>query len=374
MDKHLHIVCWDVPWPADNSSNIDLINRIKSFKKRGTNIHLHYFGSHFRKPYELNGFCSSIHIYSKKKFTECITLNEPYVVATRNNKELIDVLNSDNHPVLIEGTPCPGILNKIKRPDRKICIRIHNELNLNHKELAHWPWNPFKKIYSRIQNYLLHKYYSKLPTEFIYACSSEQDVSFLKSRGFNKVFLVPVFPSWQQVDCPTGMGNLCLFHGDLSLPHNEKAALWLLANVFNKVFVPFVIAGKNPSVRLQKAAALCQHTCLVSNPDEEEMNDLIKKAHIHILPSLNKKTSRVQLKLLHALYKGRHCVVTTGAVEGTPLEETCYCGNNSNAIASLISQLYYKPFDEEEIDLRKQVLCNCYNNEKNIEQLIDYLW
>ncbi|TMI80556.1 MAG: glycosyltransferase, partial [Bacteroidetes bacterium] len=142
--------------------------------------------------------------------------------------------------------------------------------------------------------------------------------------------------------------------------------------VFTKIKVPFVIAGKNPSRRLSKWAHLCQHTCLVADPSEKEINDLVQKAHINILPSFN--STGIKLKLLHALYKGRHCVVNDAAVEGSDLEATCHIGNNANALASIISQLYHQPFGEEEIKLRTRVLGEMFNNESHAKQLIAWLY
>ena len=147
-----------------------------------------------------------------------------------------------------------------------------------------------------------------------------------------------------------------------------------MSNVFNKVRIPFVIAGKNPTKSIEKAAGLCQNTCLVSSPSETEMEDLVQKAHINILPCFNKNITGIRLKLLHALYKGRHCVTTPAMVEGTGLEEACHIGTNSNALASIISQLYYLPFEEEEVQLRKRLLEDTYNNDKNIQKFINYLW
>jgi hypothetical protein len=42
-----------------------------------------------------------------------------------------------------------------------------------------------------------------------------------------------------------------------------------LQNVFNKLNLPFVIAGKNPSKRLEQLAHDHQHTCLVANPSDK---------------------------------------------------------------------------------------------------------
>ena len=171
-----------------------------------------------------------------------------------------------------------------------------------------------------------------------------------------------------------GQGNLCLYHGNLSVPENEEAALWLLCKVFTKARVPFVIAGKKPSRRLQKLAGLCQHTCLVADPCETEMNDLVRKAHIHVLPCFNKNVTGIRLKLLHTLFEGRHCVVNEPIVAGTGLETACHIGTNANAFASIITQLYHQPFTREEIILRKQLLGTTYDNEKNTCKLIHWLW
>ena len=212
-------------------------------------------------------------------------------------------------------------------------------------------------------------------TQCLHLCLVCETISVLKGDYcLHNVEFLPTFPAWQKVTGEEGIGNLCLYHGNLSVPENEEAALWLVCKVFTRVRVPFVIAGKKPSKRLQKVAHLCQHTCLVADPSEAEMNDLIRKAHINVLPCFNKNITGIRLKLLHALYEGRHCVVNDPMVSGTGLEPTCHIGTNANAFASIITQLYHRPFGEEEIRLRKQLLCSVYDNEKNTRQLIQWLW
>ena len=125
---------------------------------------------------------------------------------------------------------------------------------------------------------------------------------------------------------------------------------------------------------MQKQAQLCQHTCLVADPTETEMTDLVRKAHIHVLPCFNKNITGIRLKLLHALFEGRHCVVNSPMVQGTGLEDACHIGSNANAFASIIAQLRHQPFTGEEINLRKRLLGNTYDNERNTRQLIQWLW
>ena len=375
MTKFLHIVCLDAPCPADNGAAIDMLNRIKAFHKKGIKIHLHYFRfSDKCHSLELGKYCETVQSYQKKEPLDCLSFNTPSFVNARCNSNLIENINNDNHPVLLEGLHTTGIIHEINNNSRKIAVRMHNEEAGYYRELARGTINPAKKTYYLAESLLTKKYTSTLPDNCMYACVSNDDKKHFEDQGFDDVKVIPVFTGWQTVDCPTGVGSLCLFHGNLEIPKTEKAALWLLSNVFNKVRIPFVIAGKNPSKSVQKAADLCQNTCLVSNPCESEMEDLIQKAHINILPCFNKNNSGVSIKLLHALYKGRHCVTTPAMVEGTGLADACHVGANSAALASIISQLYYLPFEEEEIKLRKKLLEQTFNNDRNIETFINYLW
>ncbi len=376
MTRQLHIVCLDTPWPADYGGAIDMMNRIIELKKTGIGIHLHYFSYNERgTPNELNQYCESIHVYERQAAKKSLTPRLPYIVASRINEELIQRLQKDDHPILLEGIHCTGILNRIDRSKRKIVVRLHNEESIYYKELARAEHSWFKKLYYLRESKLLKKYYPQLPRECTYACLSQGDLKIItENYKLGNVKFIPLFPSWQKVNGEEGIGNLCLYHGNLSVPENEEAATWLLRHVFINIRKPFVIAGKNPSRRLQKLAHLCQHTCLVADPTESEMNDLVRKAHIHVLPCFNKKTTGIKAKLLHALFEGRHCVVNEPMVNGTGLEEACHIGSNANAFASIITQLYNKPFTEDELLLRKRILLDVYDNEKNVRELIRYLW
>ena len=376
MSNHLHIVCLDVPWPADYGGAIDMMNRIILFRKAGVKIHLHYFRYNERgMPNELNQFCESINVYERKKGRQGFSAKLPYIVASRLNEDLVRALNSDDHPILLEGLHCTGVLSHLDLGRRKVVVRMHNEESIYYKELASAEPSLLKKLFFLNESRLIRNYSRQLSKECVYACISQQDVqAFHHDYHLPHVKYLPAFPAWQQVNSQEGMGNLCLYHGNLSVPENEKAAIWLLQHVFMKVRKPFVIAGKKPSKRLQKIAHFCQHTCLVADPSETEMNDLVRKAHINVLPCFNKRITGIRLKLLHALYEGRHCVVNEPMVKGTGLEGACHTGTTANAIASIIVQLYHQPFSREEILVRKKLLGDEYDNEKNLQRLIQYLY
>jgi hypothetical protein len=376
LERELHIVCLDCPWPPDYGGAIDMMNRLVMFSKLGIGVHLHYFSYNERgNPTELNQFCRTVNVYERKTGSKGITRGLPYIVASRINAALVTALNKDNHPILLEGLHCTGILPHLDIPSRKILVRMHNEESTYYRELARAETSWLKRLYFRRESRLIRKYSAQLPKEIIYACVSWSDIQLLKEKyQLPQSVFIPTFPAWQQVTAEEGMGSLCLYHGNLSVPENEEAATWLLRNVFTRIRKPFVIAGKQPSRRLQKLAALCQHTCLVANPTTTEINDLVKKAHINVLPCFNRQETGIRLKLLHALFEGKHCIVHEAMVKGTGLEGACHIGTNAASFASIIAQLYVQPFTENEISLRKRLLGDTYDNEKNTRRLIQYLW
>lgn len=232
---------------------------------------------------------------------------------------------------------------------------------------------PFiKKIRLARQSRRLKELEKSLPAGVFYIFSLPENAgSFNKNNSGKNTFHLPLFYPFKEVTSRTGLGNFCLYHGDLSDACNEKAANWLLTKVFNDINVPLVIAGRKPGKKIRRMAHLFSHSCYIADPSTGEMDDLIGKAHIHVLPSFNYK--RPELKLVHALHAGRHCVVNETAVTGTGLEGACYIASNANAFKSTILQLIHRPFEEEEIELRKIILGPGELNDP-VEQLLELLF
>lgn len=373
MNRHLHIVCPTVPWPADHGGAIDMLCKIEALYQQGIKIHLHYFcDNQPGTPNELNRYCESIHVYERKKGPVNFSFQLPAVVSSRINEELINNLNKDIYPILLECIRCTGILSKLDLTCRNVVVRIHNDGYQYYKSLAKSCNQIFRKLYLRRESRLLKKYQQHLPAEPSYACIDQHETDlFQKEYQLRRSFFLPAFTSNTEVNGQGGVGNFCLYHGNLSVPENEKAAIWLLTKVFNDINIPFVIAGKDPGEKLKKLASFYSSTCLIPNPSATEINDLINKAHINVLPSFSYK--RPELKLIHALHHGRHSLVNGNAVEGTYVETACHNGKNANAFKSIILQLYHRPFEEEEIVLRKKIFAN-QNKKQQTTLLIDRLY
>ncbi len=372
-ENHLHIVTLDVPFPADYGGVVDLFYKIKSLHQLGVKIHLHCFTKNREPQNELNKYCESVNYYHRKKNSSSISFNIPLIVNSRVNKELISNLQKDNYPILLEGIHCTYYLKTGELNNRKVIVRLHNVEFEYYRQLAKHETNLFKKLYYLHESSLLQKYEKAIANKATFLAVSKQDV-LLYQQQFNaaNIYYLPVFIPYTLAIGKEGKGCFCLYHGNLAINENEEAAIWLLEKVFSKLKLPFVIAGKNSSKKLLQLAHNHQHTCLVSNPSDKEMQDMICKAHVHVLPSFN--NTGIKLKLLNALFNGRHCVVNEATVEGTGLEAYCTIAEDEIAFQQKTEALYLQPFTEQQMQQRQQLLQTIYNNETNAKELIKFLW
>lgn len=373
MEKHLHIISFNVPYPADYGGAMDVFYKLPALQKQGVHIHLHCFEYGRGKQPALDQYCASVHYYERFTGHKGISNTLPYIVSSRRNEQLLTNLLKDDHPIFMEGvhSTYPLLDNRFAR--RKCFVRVHNVEYQYYRDLCSSTTSPLKKMYYWMESRLLKSYEKRIASKATFWGTTEKDdETYRRELGCNDIEHLSLYiPEWK-VDCIEGMGSYCFYHGDLSVDANHKAATWLLTNVFNKLKIPFVIAGKNPSDKLMALAHEQGHTCLVANPSEKEMQDMIAKAHIHVIPSFT--TTGMKTKLVNALFHGRHCVVNEATVTGSGLEAACHIGSNADAFAEIIAQLYHQPFGEEEIKLRKRLLEPMFNNEVNAKKQVNWIW
>lgn len=190
--------------------------------------------------------------------------------------------------------------------------------------------------------------------------------------GCKDVRYLPLFTPFDKVESKKGMGDFCLYHGNLSVSENEKAAEWLIRRVFKQLNIQLIIAGKNPSEKLIKIVHATLNTTLLSNPSQVEMEKLISMAQVNILPSFN--TTGVKVKILNALYTGRHCIVNTNAVQDTELSNCCHIANDADTTIQIVNELLEKEFTEKDISHREIILSEHYNNKLNVQTLIAWIY
>ena len=373
MNDHLHIVCLDVPYPVDYGGVFDLFHKIRLLSQAGIKIHLHCF-EYGRGPQPvLDEYCVEVHYYARHEGHKGFSHRLPYIVCSRSNPQLLDRLLKDDYPILLEGIHCTYLLNDQRFDGRRILLRLHNVEYRYYRELYRSERSLLKKLYYLHESILLRAYERRIAGKVKILAVSEKDSEvYRREFGATDIEVLPVFLPFDQVQSKEGTGCFCLYHGNLSVAENEKVVTWLLKNVFGSLEIPFIISGKNPSPRLTRRIYQYPHTCLIPNPTEGELQDLISKAQVNILPSFN--CTGIKLKLLNALFNGRHCIVNPGAVEGSGLQTTCHMADCAVGIRDLIGQLSGRPFTSEEIAQRGKILGVLFDQEHNLRKLMQCIW
>lgn len=371
MDKHLHIVCLDVPYPPDYGGVFDLFYKIVALFQEGVKIHLHCFEYGRGRQFILNNYCVEVNYYKRRNNFKELFNGIPHIVGSRADKNLLLNLVKDDHPVLLEGIHCTYYLFKKKLANKKVLVRLHNVEFEYYKNLGKAERSFFKKIYFFTESWLLKRYEKKIISKSLCIGVNKKDIEeYRHDFGSGNIKYLPVFLPYSSINSIPGMGEFCLYHGNLSVIENEKAVEWLLKNV-HRTEVPFIIAGKDPSKKLIDLVKQYEGVSIVANPSDDVMAELIRFAHINILPSFN--ATGIKIKLLNALFNGRHCLVNKEAVEGTELEALCQIASFKefkNKLAILVT----KPFTEDDIELRISVLEDKFNNHKNAELLMQWIY
>jgi glycosyltransferase involved in cell wall biosynthesis len=372
-EKHLHLVCLDVPWPVDYGGVFDLFYKIKALSEAGVKIYLHCYEYGRGRQAILNKYCEEVNYYERTSPAKSLLHNLPYIVASRANKKLLHRLQQDNYPVLMEGMHCTWFVHTGEIDRKRAFVRLHNVEYRYYKQLAETTHVYWKKMYYNRESRLLKEYERELAGKADFWTVTPKDLGvFVNELGYNNVDYLPLYLPEYQTEYSGQKGHYCLYHGNLSVPENEEAAIWLLEKIFTRVTIPFVIAGKNPSGRLNKMAHSQNHTCIVSNPDEIEMTELIKKAHVNILPSMNE--TGIKLKLVNALYNGRHCLVNSAGVDGSGLNQLCTIANSSADMQNAVVTAYELPYTQLQFDERMQSLRRLFNNKNNAQQMISWIF
>jgi hypothetical protein len=373
-DKHLHIISFIVPYPVNYGGVFDIYHKIVSLYKAGVKICLHCFTENNRQQPELNQFCEKIFYYPRRKGFAGLSFRLPYIVASRMDEDLWKNLEADEHPVLIEGIHSAGWLLKGKPLNRKIILRLHNVEHEYYRHLFLSSSSTIDRIYYHFESVLLRKFEKKIAgiPDLILAVS-QQDVETYRHRfQIKNIQVLPVFTGFSNDMPPSGTGYFCLYHGNLSVPENEKAVAWLLNEIFFDSDLPFVIAGRKPSPELKRFIGGFDNAKLISDPSVEKMRSLIADAQCNVLPSFN--ITGIKLKIINALFHGRHCIVNSAAVKGSGVESICHIVKTPQQFREAVQRLSAMPLDKEEIIERKQILRNLFDEDKNCATLIQQIW
>jgi hypothetical protein len=382
MQRTLNIVSGNLPCPNTLGDGQQTYWLLEALSAAGIEIHLYTFtesdsttdaNSDTKIGAELSKMCSSVKTYPINQGHRNFSISAPYATGKFQNQQLLKDLSSDQHPILIEGMgPC-GLALSSALDHRKIWVRLLTFAPRYFSYLQERSNAPLKKLFYQREAILSNKILKQINQRVSWIVTSVADKQNLDNLflGGDIEILAPFTPLNRSITSKTGLGNYCLFQGNLSDAATHKTASWLLTHVFHNLKVPFVITGNNPSPTLVTLAHSQPHTCIVGNPSGTERQDMIEKAQIIIQPSFIKQGA--DEALLEGIKKGRHCLTNTKTTSST-LGACYHQGSSANAFQEIIIQLYHHPFSEQEIETRKQLIAAEKTNDILAKECATIIW
>ena len=368
-DKHLHIVSFSIPYPANYGGVIDVFYKLVALHKAGIKIHLHCYQYDRPEAEILEKYCETVAYYPRKTgFISQLSL-KPYIVVSRRSEMLLRNLLQDNYPILFEGLHSCFYLNNKALKGR---ILVYRESNIEHDyyfNLFKSEHSPGRKLFFLTESLKLRLYQQQLQyaTRMLVVSQTDRDYLAGKFPGKDVVYL-PSFHGNNQVQSLPGKGNYVLYHGNLSVGENLLAAQYLVKEVFNDIPVKLNIAGLNPPESLRGLVALYPNVELIPNPPQAEMDQLIKNAQVNILVTF--QATGLKLKLLNTLYNGRWMLVNREMLAGTGLESLCEIAADAKEMKKKIISLFDTEFDQKQLIARAEILQSRFSDEQNALTLI----
>lgn len=370
----LHIIAFDIPYPDNYGGVIVVFNQVRALHAQGVKVLLHCFQYGDRLPQaELEKYCHEVHYYPRSRSPFYQLSRLPFIMRTRRSETLVQRLQSDGYPILCEGMHTGTLLWEPRLAGRRKLVRMHNVEWQYYQSLARLTptTHIFKKLYYILESVRLRHIEPKVvrSANAIITISDHDDAYYRALK--TETFYVPAFHANDRVGSLPGWGEYVLFHGKLSVPDNDWAAIWLIEKVFSKTQVPLIVAGMSPSPKLHKLISQHAHIQLIENPDSLQMHTLIANAHINLL--ISSQVAGIKLKLLNALFQGRFCVANEAMVSGSGLAGLCYVRESPAEIQQIIEAIMAVAFDQNQIEARRAVLETEFSNQANAQKLMALL-
>ncbi|MBL0912314.1 MAG: glycosyltransferase [Bacteroidia bacterium] len=350
----LHLVSFNIPYPPDQGGLVDVYAKICALKEAGAEVVLHCYEYNRAHAPELEKYCAEVHYYPRHKNLFSLFSLLPFIVFSRRSATLEKYLSEakNDEPVLLEGLHTAYYLGKKALQGKKVWLRTHNVEHRYYAGLADAEPGLLKKWFFRLEAFKLKRFEPILSAADGLFCISAADEQHFRIHNKN-TSLVSAFHLENEVRSQPGLGNFAMYHGSLDVPENYRAALWLVNEVFAESTVPLHIVGNRAPAALRAAIDKHPHIRLMENAGPQQIQEMMTEAQVHVLPTF--QATGIKLKLLHALFAGRFCIVNPPMVLGTGLEEYCTLAGDAAEMRYQVEKYMQLPFTESDLQARKKL-------------------
>ncbi len=372
MGKALHIIAFDVPFPANYGGIIDVFYKIKALHSIGVKITLHCFYYNGNNPpnTKLNQYCDQIYYYKRGKHIGNTFTKLPFIVASRGKTKLLENLLKDNDPILFEGLHTCYYLDHPQLKTRLKLFRAHNIEHQYYKEMAIAEKSFIKRFYFNQEAKKLEKFEHILNHAQNILSTAKMDIVHFKKYA-STIHIPPFYQIVENEIRYHETNEFCLFHGNLSVLENKDAALFIIHKIAPLTHYKITIAGKDPSAEIVEAAQKQENVTLMANISQNEMAELIQKAQVHLLFTLQQ--TGVKLKLLYALSSGKHIIINEKMDDSNLFSKMCAVENNPTDIVKRIDILMETPFTEDLYTERNSFFLHVFDMKKSAQKIVKLL-
>lgn len=354
--KKLHVVAFDIPSPPNYGGIIDIYFRLEALKELGVYIVLHCFYKEKTLDLDLSQIANEVYFYKRKMSIWNQFSSLPFIITSRKSTKLIERLNQDDSPILLEGHHCCSVLIDKRIDKSRISIRIHNIEHEYYSGLANNEKHLLKRIYFQFESLKLKRFEKNFQNIHALFCLSYKDLNYYEEK-FKHVFywnigveLKNEFVQLKQIQ------DLVIYHGNLSVNENESALLYIIDLwETQQIDKQLNIYGKNPTNKLIERIKSLKKIALYPNPSHEELFDAILHAKFNL--SYTHQQTGMKIKLIHNLLHGNICLANDKMVGDTDVEEFVTLFDDSN-LKELLQRL---ELDFHAIQTRKKEIAKIYH-------------
>ena len=374
-EKTVHIILFDVPYPANYGGIIDVFYKLKSLHQLGVKIicHAYYYEGHNSPTDELDKYCSTVYYYKRQtQLSKLLFSKVPYIINSRSDQNLLSNLQKDNHPILFEGLHTCFYLNHYQLKDRVKIVRTHNIEHDYYSGLAKVEPNFLKQLYLKREAKKLKQFEYNLTFANYLLSISKMDVSHFSE--YSKTLHIPPFFNQnhsKQIGSTKIETQFCLFQGNLGVAENIDAVNFILNKIAPNCNYLIKIAGKNPNQVLKDKIQTLDNVLLIENPTDEDMTHEIKTAHVNLLFTFQQ--TGVKLKLINALQQGKHILINSLMDDSNIFKAFCFVQDTPEDILRTLHKLMDTPFTQSSYENRYKQFSFYFDNAKNAKQILDLI-
>lgn len=356
----IHVISFQVPYPPIYGGLIDVYYKLKVLHENGWKVVLHtYRYANACEETALLDVADEVYYYHRNTGLSAMCSLIPYIVYSRRDKTLLQRLMSDDAPILFEGLHTCYFLTSSLLKHKKKYVRMHNIEHDYYRGLSKASHSWIKKIYYTIEAWKLKRFERVLSyADGVFAISKNDTKDLCSRYSHVSIEYLPCFYNKKKVGDSFASHFLrdkyLLYHGNLSVEENAFVAKEIISLVQSSDFpkdLHVYIAGYHPADTLKRATLNASHVTLIENPSEEEMEQLVRGAHIHLL--LTHQATGVKLKLLHALTRGNgHVLVNSNMLPEEAFREFCHVADTCSDLMNAIRRLSSASLSQADIDLR----------------------